>query len=145
MQTSDVRVDVVIPEKGVRTQQMKYPFESMEKGQVRILTLDESDADMTVEKLKKNVVNAAKAYENRLGKMKDGGKVKDFATWIAETDVEVFGEDGPQAVKVKAVFLGCREDRSAEKMIEIESAEEAAGMDVKTPAGSTAKKAKGKK
>jgi len=128
MQTSDVLMDVAIPEKGMRTQQMKYPFESMEKGQVRILTLDDSDTDMTVEKLKKNVVNAAKAYETRLGRMKDGGKVKDFATWIAETEAEVFGENGPQTVKVKAVFLGCREDRSAEKMIEGEVSKEAAAV-----------------
>ena len=130
MQTSEVRTDVVIPERGMRSRQMKYPFESMSKGQVRVITLDDGDTDLTVEKLKKNVVNAAKAYEQRLGKLKDGAKVKDFAVWVDLT--ETFGEEGPQMGK--AVFIGCREDRTAEKMLETEAhAEVAAVEETATP------------
>ena len=97
MRFGDVRSNVAIPEKGSRGAGLsKYPFQTLEVGQSILIMLDEKDK-LDIKQFKKRLVEAARQYERKLGKVGEK-KVKDFAIWIDE-------EEG-------GVFVACREDNS---------------------------------
>ena len=108
----------LIPEKGSGLAATKYPFSTMEPGDVILVSVgsDDNDADMTLTQLKKRVQTAVSAFNSRTKKA--GYEAKDFAIWIEEKKngvmVAVRGNAASQDAAAAAVE---KEKRSHKKKV----------------------------
>lgn len=96
MQVGVVEMGLCIPEKK-HGFAVRYPINDLKEGQGFLVKPDKND-DVTLDVLRKRIVQSVRQAVRRLGKTSDGQAMKDFAVWVDE--------------KKKGVYVALRKDNT---------------------------------
>jgi len=105
MQVGVVEMGLCIPEKK-HGFAVRYPINDLKEGQGFLVKPDKND-DVTLDVLRKRIVQSVRQAVRRLGKTSDGQAMKDFAVWVDE--------------KKKGVYVALRKDNTPKAVKKVEA------------------------